>query len=129
MARVEPYYNTQGLRFKIRAQADEIERLRLQLDEMYVEQGRLIDLIIVPFEPVSCDVHHRMDSIDQKMVTTFRFPKPDPHCIAEHYHRFLEKNDLVGREKWLKRCRWQLARRWAKHALQTFDQAVGEPRL
>jgi len=129
MARVEPYDNTQDLKRKISAQAEEIDFLRTCLDDMHAEHDRLVDQIIQPFVPVTCRVDQRLDSADNRLVTTFQFPKPDPHCIAEPFSRFLEKNDLEGRKKWLKHCRWQLARRWAKHAFRTFDQAVGEPRL
>lgn len=103
-----------------------IEILKQIIIERDVE---IEDLLQSPISPFSPDHLHldilREVPIDKPscVITTFDFPKPNTFCIAEDLERFQACQDWKGRGKWLRKCRWQLARQWARYAFRTFDQA------
>lgn len=130
MAKGEPYgEELRAAKKRLRAYKDRVEYLEGYIKAMDEEIDELVDKVISPvFQvgPLTSSSQH--DPMRDALITTWRFDPPAPEQICETLDRFIAARDWEGRVKWLKRCRWRLARRWAKHAMKQFDAAIAQQR-
>lgn len=113
------------LQAELKSKDEQIKRLYGEFKKQDAEIRQVVEMITKPFWPISCKVDSRQDIATEEHIMSFAFPSPETYCTSERVERFLQKRDFAGRDAWLRRCRWQIARYWARHAFNVFTSYAG----
>ncbi len=105
------------------AAEDALSRAVAEIERLDEENGYLLNQVLSPLMAgTECYSTTELDRCYLKDIHCFRFPNPPQWAFSEPLGNLRDDPDRLEREKLRRRMRWRLARHWARHAFDVFDQ-------
>ena len=101
---------------------DKLKQAEERYDALLEEHERLYDEILSPMATITAYATTEVDLNFQQDIHRFTFPNPTTIRLSEPTNRLRDWTNSQERAKHLQKLRWILARKWARHAFNTFNE-------